>query len=325
MRKPGCPGDETARLATLRSLNILDTPPEERFDRLARLAKRMFSLPIATVTLVDANRQWFKASVGLPNRETHRDLAFCAYTILGDEILEIEDTHRDEQFLDHPLVVGEPYIRFYAGCPITVHGKNVGSFCLIDRVPRTLSPEDRELLKDLASMAEKELLAEHLFSTDELTRLTNRRGLESFARQALAACRRMRKPATLVYFDLNDFKEINDGFGHAEGDRTLNIFANALVSVFRESDVIARVGGDEFAVLQVGSALSTAGEAIGRLRQYVSAACACEGRGYAVHFSTGQIEFDPARHRSVEDLLAEADAAMYANKAEWRRSKLAPV
>jgi diguanylate cyclase (GGDEF)-like protein len=323
MQIPALPQDEAKRITALRSLNILDTPPEERFDRLTRLARRMFAVPIATVTLIDTNRQWFKSSVGLPNRETHRDLAFCSYTILGDDVLLIEDTHIDERYRDHPLVIGEPHIRFYAGCPMRVHGHKVGSFCLIDHEPRGLSADDWQLLKDLAAMAENELLSEHLFSTDELTRLTNRRGLESFARQALAACKRMEKPATLVYFDLNDFKEINDDHGHAEGDRTLSTFANALESVFRESDVIARVGGDEFAVLQVGSALNSAGYAIERVRASIAAACGRDGRGYEINFSAGQIEFDPARHRSIEDLLTEADAAMYADKAQWRRSKVA--
>jgi len=114
------PSSESSRIATLRLLNILDTEPEERFDRLTRLAKRLFSVPIATVTLVDSNRQWFKSSVGLAVCETSRDISFCGHAILGDDILLVPDARDDKRFFDNPLVLGDPNIRFYAGCPLKV-------------------------------------------------------------------------------------------------------------------------------------------------------------------------------------------------------------
>ncbi len=105
MKKPDTPKNEDTRLKNLRALNILDTPPEERFDRLTRLAKRTFDVPIAMVSLIDANRQWFKSCVGLSVRETARDISFCGHTILGSEVFMIEDTSLDIRFADNPLVL----------------------------------------------------------------------------------------------------------------------------------------------------------------------------------------------------------------------------
>ena len=106
------PDDENARLSTLRVLRVLDTDPEERFDRLTRMARRLFQVPIALVSLVDADRQWFKSAQGLDVPETPRDVSFCGHAILSDDILLIPDTHADPRFVDNPLVTGAPHVRF---------------------------------------------------------------------------------------------------------------------------------------------------------------------------------------------------------------------
>jgi GAF domain-containing protein len=222
MQIPDIPANESERVDTLRALNVLDTSHEERFDRLTRLAKRLFSVPIALVSLIDADRQWFKSCVGLPLRETSRDISFCGHAILGGDIMLVRDMLADPRFSDNPLVTGAPGIRFYAGCPLTMsNGARVGTLCLIDVVPRDLPAEDRELLRDLARMVEQELAAVHLATVDALTGLSNRRGFEALAQHALDVCARMHKPATFLFFDLNGFKQINDALGHAEGDRVL--------------------------------------------------------------------------------------------------------
>lgn len=160
MKTPDRPQDESCRLETLRSLDILDTSPEERFDRLTRMAKRMFRVPIALVSLVDENRQWFKSCVGLDVAETPRDVSFCGHAILGDGIFIIPNAKEDERFADNPLVTGEPHVLFYAGCPIRAwNGQALGTLCIIDHRPRNLSPDEIEAFKDLASMAERELAA----------------------------------------------------------------------------------------------------------------------------------------------------------------------
>src|SRR6202046_3054918 len=118
MKPAAIPATEESRIAALRLLNILDTQPEERFDRLTRMARRLFSVPIAQGTLIDTDRQWFKSSAGVSNGETSRDVSFCAHAILDDEVMCIQDAIQDERFFDNPLVVGQPGIRFYAGCPL---------------------------------------------------------------------------------------------------------------------------------------------------------------------------------------------------------------
>ncbi len=152
------PPNETERIAALHALNILDTPPEERFDRLTRIARHAFHVPIALVSMVDTSRQWFKSSGGLPFCETSRDISFCAHAILGEDILYIENATKDERFSDNPAVKGEPKIRFYAGCPLRVNNLKMGTLCLVDKKPRPFSEEDRQLLRDLAAIVELELV-----------------------------------------------------------------------------------------------------------------------------------------------------------------------
>ena len=320
MQTPPKPINEASRIDTLRSLNILDTSPEERFDRLTRLAKRLFGVPIALVSLVDEDRQWFKSCQGLGAAETPRDISFCGHAILGEDIFLIPDAALDERFHDNPLVTEEPHIRFYAGCPLKVpNGSKLGTLCIIDREPRELSSEDLELLRDLARMAEQELAAIQLATMDELTMISNRRGFEVLSANALGLCRRLDKPASLLFFDLDLFKQINDRFGHAEGDRALTDFARLLKESFRESDVLGRIGGDEFAVLLTSTNMVEVDITLQRLQQTIEAHNQAARRGYEIIFSVGAVEFDAARHNGVADLMAEADTLMYERKKNQRR------
>lgn len=175
MLTPAIPLNERERLASLHSLEILDTPPEERFDRLTRLAAGVFGVPMAYIALVEANRQWFKAKCGLSIDSSGRETSFCGHTILQHEALVIPDALRDERFADNPLVVGEPGIRFYAGHPLRgPGGHNVGTLCLADRLPRQLSPHDRDLFAELARIAEHELgLVDLIRSQRDLIRTKN--------------------------------------------------------------------------------------------------------------------------------------------------------
>jgi CheY-like chemotaxis protein len=152
------PDNEEARLAELHGLGVLDTEPEERFDRLTRIASAAMEAPIALVSLVDRDRQWFKSCIGLGAKETPREMAFCAHAILGEEVLVVPDTLVDPRFADNPLVTGDPRIRFYAGCPVRSAGDlPLGTLCVIDTRPRQLDDRHIDLLKDLASLVEMEL------------------------------------------------------------------------------------------------------------------------------------------------------------------------
>ncbi len=319
MQKPDLPKDESARLETLRSLGVLDTPPEERFDRLTRMAKRLFDVPIALVSIVDENRQWFKSCVGLGASETPRDISFCGHAILGDELFIIPNAVEDERFADNPLVADEPHIRFYAGCPLRApDGQKLGTLCIIDREPKNFGANDLEALVDLASMAEREFSALHLATTDELTEISNRRGFMTLAEHSLQLCTREGIPASLVFMDLDEFKPINDTFGHAEGDRVLKVFADQLKTTFRDSDLVARLGGDEFAALLLNHREENTDQSVTRFRRALDQVNEESARGYTISFSYGVVEFDPEKHRTINSLLSEGDAIMYRAKNENR-------
>ena len=167
------PIHESERLGSLAALDILDTPNDARFDRVTRLAARIFAVPMVAVSLVDHNRQWFKSCVGLSATETSRDIAFCAHAILGDDILVVEDTREDPRFSDNPLVVEDPKIRFYAGRPLRADdGAHVGTLCIMDRAARKFSNEDRAILDDLAQIIEQQMIAIKL---ERLATLAQRR------------------------------------------------------------------------------------------------------------------------------------------------------
>jgi PAS domain S-box-containing protein len=158
VQEPPLPPDEQERLAALRALEILDTPAEERFDRITRVAARLFAAPIVLVSLVDSERQWFKSCIGLRVDETPRGVSFCAHAIAQDQAFLVPDAHVDERFADNPLVTGDPFIRSYAGQPLhEPGGRRVGTLCVIDRRPRTFTEDDLQLLRDLAAWAELEL------------------------------------------------------------------------------------------------------------------------------------------------------------------------
>ncbi len=154
------PADENGRLADLRAHGVLDTEPEADFDAATSLAAAACATPIALVSLIDEDRQWFKARVGLEARETPRDLAFCAHAILQPELFEIPDARDDPRFVDNPLVVGAPNIRFYAGMPlVSAGGHALGTLCVIDQVPRTLNEAQRDHLRLLAGQVAEQLEA----------------------------------------------------------------------------------------------------------------------------------------------------------------------
>jgi len=315
VKEPDNPSDEAVRLQTLRSLNVLDTPPEERFDRVTRVAKRLFGVPIALVSLVDHNRQWFKSCIGLDTRETPRGISFCGHAILGDDLFVVPDTMVDARFADNPLVSSDPHIRFYAGFPLRARdGSKLGTLCIIDREARDFRKEDREALRDLALMVEGELEAEQVATLDDLTGILNRRGFVILAQHSLSVCLRHSLPANLVFLDLDKFKVINDTFGHAEGDRALQFVAEQIRLAHRESDIVARLGGDEFVMLLINATREQTEESMTRLRQSIRRHDEEVPRGYSIGFSHGIVEFESGKHSTIEDLLAEADSVMYATK-----------
>jgi diguanylate cyclase (GGDEF)-like protein len=318
MLKPALPLDETARLMSLHSLRILDTPAEDRFDRITRMAKRFFGVEICLISLVDSQRQWFKSKLGLDACETGREISFCGHAILDEKTFVVSDASKDVRFADNPLVTGTPSIRFYAGCP--VHGPDgyrIGTLCLIDSQPRDFSAEDDETIRDLASLVEDEFKVSSQVTVDDLTKVANRRGFHQIANHMMSLCRRTGTDIELAFFDLDGFKDVNDSYGHAAGDELLQHFAKLLIKCFRSADVIGRLGGDEFVVLMAGSGGSS-NAGIARLEE-MAAAADCEIR-QKLAWSVGCIRFDPERHTTIESLIADADGRMYDDKARKRQS-----
>jgi len=303
--------EEARGVRGLPALGILDTPPQDRFDRLTRLACRLFDVPIALVSLVDQDRLWFKSHVGWGASEPPKEWSFYAAAMQGDDVMVVPDTTADERFSGNPLVLGDPQIRFYAGCPLkAADGRHLGTLCVIDKQPRELPDGDAHLLTDLAGLVENELRAIQLATMDPLTGLTNRRGFDTIALHTLALCDRVERPATLLLFDLDNLKQINDEHGHGEGDRVLRDFADQLLVSFRNSDVVARLGGDEFCVL-----LSSTEEEAARVPlRHLDRRLAGEDGQPRITYSVGLAPYDPERHASAAMLLDEADARMYTHK-----------
>jgi diguanylate cyclase (GGDEF)-like protein/PAS domain S-box-containing protein len=473
--KASLPGNEADRLRAVQLTGLLDTPPEDEFDSLVRLASVVCKTPMALVTLVDDQRQWFKAKVGLDATETHRDIAFCAHTILGSEIFLVEDAWEDPRFAENPLVTGELGIRFYAGVPLSAaDGLRVGTLCVIDQTPRILPSEQREALLLLAIQANKQInlcreqkalrdtlsitsaveqelrKSESLFhafmdhapfvafmkdtegrfvyynqhladrfsisrdawigktdaelwpielaervrtndltvlrewrtlvtderanpteavptlwrsykfpfrdmvgteyvagfavnmtaereaqqqiqtyqaaliaaneklqsmaTTDELTKLCNRRAFENALDREVAMWARTHLPLSLLIIDIDDFKSFNDSFGHEEGDRVLRHVAEAMQRCFRSTDVVARYGGEEFAVLLPNTSKLAAAESAERLR-----------------LAVGNVEIGPRRisisvglatlHNTFltkSEFLRSADDALYEAKRQGK-------
>lgn len=185
MKAPTNPENELQRLDALYQCLILDTAPDERFDRITRLCQTLLDCPICVVSLVDAERQWFKSIYGLDVRETSRTISFCGHAILGDGIMEVPDARQDERFVDNPLVAGFPNIVFYAGAPVTTaQGFAVGTLCVIDHKPRRLDAEQRRILLDLShwvadliqlssTLRDSKTLVDDVIHTKELEKIKN--------------------------------------------------------------------------------------------------------------------------------------------------------
>ncbi|WP_282167261.1 sensor domain-containing diguanylate cyclase [Shewanella japonica] len=316
------PENDAARLATLRNLNVLDTAAEERFDRITRLAKRLFSVSICLVSLIDENRQWFKSCQGLVANETPRDISFCGHAIQYSEAFVITDASKDARFSDNPLVTQAPHIRFYAGHPLTMpNGMRVGTLCIIDDKPKELDKDEMLALQDLAEMVVSELISIQQTTLDQLTGISNRRGFEVLAKQALSTWDRNHIDSCLVFFDLDYFKEINDNHGHEAGDRALNQFAQLLTSEFRDSDVIARFGGDEFLVLFSECSKGQVDVALARFQTALNTHNSQSEDVFELAYSVGVATRHANQKLDIAEYLEIADREMYQVKSKHHQQR----
>jgi len=242
--------DDAARVFALGRLNVLDTSIEEPFEKIVTLVRTVLAVPISTVTLVDRDRQWFKARRGVDVSETPRSVSFCTHTIQQREPFVVEDAQSDERFASSPLVTGAPHIRSYAGVPLrTPEGYNIGALCAMDTRPRRFSPADVAILSNFANIVCDELELRMIAQVDHLTGALTRRGFLEQAERELSRVKRYGRPSSMVMLDVDHFKTVNDTYGHGAGDQVLKRIAELAGVAIRPTDVFGRLGGEEFAVI----------------------------------------------------------------------------
>lgn len=310
--------DEPGRLAALDRYAVLDTPAAEPFDRITALVRSILQVPIAAVSLVDRERQWFKSIDGLAVRQTPRPISFCAHTIMDRAVMAIPDATLDPRFADNPLVTGEPGIRSYAGAPLcTPDGYNVGALCAIDTVPRTFSDEQLGILTSFASLVVDELELRRIAETDHLTGAMSRRGFVGALEKELERYRRGNRGSVLVLLDIDHFKSINDQFGHPAGDEVLRAIAQICMGHLRANDVFGRLGGEEFGILLTETSEAGGIAAAEKIRQMIADAVMPLDGNPRITASFG-ISALHAQTDSVMSWIAQADRALYFAKGSGR-------
>lgn len=328
--KAALPTNETARLETLHASGLLDSLPEQAYDDTTLLASHICETPIAVVSLIDVDRQWFKSVVGLDVSETPREVSFCAHAILEPHhLLIVPDARLDARFADNPVVVNEPHIRFYAGAPlVTPQGHALGSLCVIDQVPRSLSDSQIRALEALSrqvmaqitlhqqaqEMAGLNEQLERLSVRDELTGVNNRRAFNIALGREIARAVRYNVPLSLVILDVDSFKSYNDTWGHQAGDAVLRAVGALLPKHLEEMAVAARYGGEEFALILP----DTPAEKAVCIAEAVRAAfLQAVWPHRPVTASLGVATTTP-KLQEAATLLAAADAALYVSKSAGR-------
>ena len=316
-------------------MDVLFTPSEERFDRITRIASKLLGTPIALISLITSDSQWFKSAQGLDVPETSREISFCGHAINDDETFVVDDAAEDQRFFDNPLVTGDPKIRFYAGHPLhCVDGNRVGTLCIIDRKPRTLTTEQLQLLQDLAAIAESELQRGQLSesqgdlvremddlkrraSIDGLTRLWNRAAIMELLGAEVERAKRG-IPMCLAMIDVDHFKKVNDTYGHPAGDAALVEVAARIRRALREYDSVGRYGGEEFIAVLSNASLIPAMKLCQRSRLSIEKEPIETPVGpISVTVSIGLVQ-SLAKSSTLERLIGVADAALYRAKAKGR-------
>jgi diguanylate cyclase (GGDEF)-like protein len=312
------PLNESDRLAALQHYDLLAARRDDALDAICRVAASIFDCPIAAVSINDTNRQVIKGGVGFAADELIGNNGPCAYAMLGDGPLVVEDLSLDDRFTGHPLVHPPYSLRFYAGAPLlTPERVAIGALCVLDTRPRRPIGEQLANLSDLAqavmalfNMRKAMSGTRNIALTDTLTGVANRAGLILELQALIERSRQRAAPFALIYLDIDNFKRVNDSLGHSAGDELLTRIGAALIASVRDADVPGRIGGDEFAILVADCDEAEAGRVANRVFDAIAAIAMPQ---HAVHVSVGSAYF-PTPPADVNDALAVADRLMYAAK-----------
>jgi len=327
----------TIKLAQLAESTFFCTPIEERFERITRLARRALNVPVAAITFLSNEKQWFKSVAGWAISELPHSQSLCPITLAAGELTIFEDTHRETSVRQHPLVTTGPRFRFYAAVPIMdENGELCGTFCVFDQKPRQMRPADRSALLDLAAITQREIAGERMKSIhtsltaklgiarresmmDPLTRLWNRRGASVLLKAALDASKVENSTIGIAILDLDNFKHINDTYGHQVGDEVLRKSALRLIQNVRSDDAVCRIGGDEFLLIMKDCDSDTARATTERIRrQIVETPIPTRQGEITVSISVGFAIRNGTEDESVEALIERADKALLKSKSLGR-------
>ena len=308
--------DEPGRLSALARLDVLDTAAQEPFESIVKLVRQVLDVPICAISLVDANRQWFKAQRGLAVSETARGISFCTHTIQSVSPFTISDATKDARFSANPLVTGEPKIRSYLGIPLALaDGYIVGSLCAIDTEPRAFSADEIDMLANFGGLVVGELELRQVASTDVLTGAMSRGAWFDLAQGEVVRAVRYGRPLSFLILDIDHFKAINDKFGHSQGDQVLRQVAQIARAQLRRSDLFGRFGGEEFICALPETSFADASMLAERIRQAISELrpLGLDGQGCTVSigatsFAPGEVVIGPAFERADRSLYQAKQA-----------------
>ncbi len=332
------PATESKRLATLAEYNILDTVPEAAYDDITQLVSDICEVPIAAVSLIADNRQWFKSAVGLKVTETPRDVAFCAHAILGPEMFVVPDARDDDRFADNPLVTGDLEIRFYAGAPlVTPTGEVLGTLCVIDHVERELTDKQTRALRVLARQVMAQLELRRLIEeqaqnrrrleeanrllraasvTDDVSGFGNTRFMHQYLDQRLGVDGAPDQELSLVFFDMDGFKEVVDTHGHLLGAKVLREVAEVVNVELADDDHLVRYGGDEYVVILPDQGADESLAKTERIKEAIRSTPFLQEDGLEVWVSASfGVATYPEDAQDKRELLMVADKGLFSSKA----------
>ncbi len=311
--------DEAARMRALLRYSVLNSSSEPQFESIVDLIQQTLRVPMCAVSFIDQDDQWLKAERGLGISQVPRHNTFCNHAIRQDDPLVIPDAKNDPRTADHDQVCGPPHIRSYLGIPLrTVEGYHVGSVCVLDTTPRDFSPSEIAILSRFAGLVVENLELRMMASTDALTGLRTRRDWQERVRREIKLMENGELPLSVAILDIDHFKVVNDTHGHPIGDLVLAELSSILQSNLRSTDLVGRIGGEEFVVALSGTGPKEALVVLERIRREVARALMPPPvpQDVRVTISGGIAQLRP--NETLDDVYLRADTALYSAKSAGR-------